>query len=84
MARRRRHMRRNSPLTDGQISALRGILAAHGSACAPAAAKTNPKRKARRHGKKRRISASLRRILLKNLRKARAAKARKHHRRSRR
>lgn len=59
--------RRNAPLTDAQASALRSILAAHGAA-KPA---TNPKR---RHGKKRRISASLRRKLLANLRKARRAR----------
>jgi hypothetical protein len=70
--------RRNAPLTDAQASALRSILAAHGSAPA-----TNPKRRTkkrrvlgrkRRHGKKRRISASLRRKLLANLRKARRAR----------
>lgn len=80
MARRRR----NAPLTAAQESALRAILSAH---AAPAAA-TNPKRRAkrraakrttkrtakRRHGKKRRISASLRRKLLANLRKARKAR----------
>ena len=86
---RRRHFRRatrcNAPLTRTEAAALRSILRKHGSRCnpdaapAPVAAKQNP----RRH-KKRRISASLRRVLLKNLRKARAAKARKHHRRSRR
>jgi hypothetical protein len=76
MARRRR----NAPLTAAQESALRSILSAHtGSAAA-----TNPKRRAkrravkrtakRRHGKKRRISASLRRKLLANLRKARRAR----------
>jgi hypothetical protein len=68
--------RRNAPLTEAQISALKGILSAHG------APSTNPKRrgkkrrvlKAKRHGKKRRISASLRRKLLANLRKARKAR----------
>jgi hypothetical protein len=76
----RRRTRRNAPLTDAQASALRSILAAHSASPAPAA-KTNPKR---RHGKKRRISASLRRKLIANLRKARAAKARKARRHSRR
>lgn len=70
--------RRNAPLTDAQASALRSILAAHGAGTAA----TNPKRskkrrvlgRKRRHGKKRRISASLRRKLLANLRKARRAR----------
>lgn len=75
----RRRTRRNAPLTDAQASALRSILAAHSAG--PAVAKTNPKR---RHGKKRRVSASLRRKLIANLRKARAAKARKARRHSRR
>ncbi len=72
----RRRTRRNAPLTDAQAAALRGILAAHS---APVA-KSNP---VRRH-KKRRISAAHRRVLLKNLAKARRVKARKAHRRSRR
>lgn len=62
--------RRNAPLTDAQVSALKSILASHGAA--PAPAKTNPRRKA-----KRRISKAHRRALLANLRKARAAKRRK-------
>jgi len=71
--------RRNAPLPEAQVNALKGILSSHG---APAA--TNPKRrkskkrrtgsKKRRTGKKRRISASLRRKLLANLRKARKAR----------
>jgi hypothetical protein len=83
----KRRTRRNAPLTDAQASALRSILSAHSAT--PASVKDNPKRRSakkavRKHGKKRRISAAHRRILLKNLRKARAAKARKHTRRSRR
>ena len=67
--------RRNAPLTDAQINALKGILSAHS---APA---TNPKRKgkrraARRTSKKRRLSPSHLRKLRANLRKARAAKRR--------
>jgi hypothetical protein len=83
----KRRTRRNAPLTRTQVAALKSILRTHGKRCNPDAApvaaasvKQNPKR---RKGK-RRISASLRRVLLKNLRKARAAKAKKHHRRSRR
>lgn len=68
--------RRNSPLTPTQVSALKSILDSHGIPLA------NPKR--RRIHKKRRISAALRRKLIANLKKARAAKARKHHRRGRR
>lgn len=76
----KRRTRRNAPLTDAQASALRSILAAHGAA----KPLTNPKRRVKRHGKKRRISASLRRKLIANLRKARAAKKAKANRRSRR
>lgn len=84
----RRRTRRNAPLTDAQASALRSILSAHSAA--PAAVKTNPRKKAVRrkakkgHSKKRCISASLRRKLIANLCKARAAKARKARRHSRR
>jgi hypothetical protein len=65
--------RRNAPLTEAQVNALKGILSSHGAAAKPV---TNPKRrsKKRRTGKKRRISASLRRKLLANLRKARKAR----------
>jgi len=66
--------RRNAPLTDAQAAALRGILASHAGGTA-----TNP----RRH-KKRRISAAHRRVLLKNLRKARKVRMAKLRRRSRR
>lgn len=64
--------RRNAPLTDAQASALRSILAAHSTA-KPV---TNPSRRTKKRspGKKRRISASLRRKLLANLRKARKAR----------
>lgn len=68
--------RRNAPLTDSQAAALRGILASHAGGSA-----TNPRR---RFGRKRRISASLRRVLLKNLRKARRVRMAKLRRRSRR
>ncbi len=55
--------RRNAPISAADLAAMKRILAAHD---APA---TNPRRR-----KKRRISASLRRVLLKNLRKARLAR----------
>lgn len=72
-------IRRNVPLTDSQVATLKAILASHGVS-------SNPKAKKRKHGKKRRISASLRRKLLANLCKARAAKKRKgsKHRKARR
>lgn len=67
--------RRNAPLTDAQAAALRSILAAHGSAVANPKRRRAVKRTAkRRHAVKRRISASLRRKLLANLRKARRAR----------
>ena len=86
----RRRTRRNAPLTPTQVAALKSILSAHGSSATVATNPRRAKRRAvkrvakRRHGKKRRISASLRRKLLANLRKARAAKARKARRHSRR
>lgn len=60
--------RRNSPLTPRQASVLQSILAAHGYKAGS--------KKTRRVTKHRRISASHRRKLLANLRKARAARRR--------
>jgi hypothetical protein len=63
MKHRRLRRRRNAPISPADIAAMKRILAAHGAAC-------NPKRRR----VKRRISASLRRKLLANLRKARRAR----------
>jgi hypothetical protein len=72
--------RRNAPLTEAQANALRSLLSSHGASTTAAnPAKRKGKRRAakRTSGKKRTISPSLRRKLIANLRKARAAKKRK-------
>jgi hypothetical protein len=68
--RRRRHLRRNAPLTASESAALRSILGSHGAACNPRRRKA---RKVIKH--KRKLSkAARRRIAMRNLRKARRAR----------
>jgi hypothetical protein len=64
--------RRNGPITSTQANAMKDILTAHGYTVSGGTA-SNP----RRHKRRRRISAAHRRVLLKNLRKARRVRARK-------